>query len=123
MKGLILSGGYGTRLRPLTYSHQKQLIPVATKPILFYAIQDASTAGVKKRRIITGPNKDQVMETVESCDWNAKIDCYKDERYYWIRVIGHGDKQYDYRNYDYNKPLISSTHRINEASPRRLQNH
>ena len=80
MKGLILSGGYGTRLRPITYSQQKQLIPVANKPILFYAIEDVIEAGAKEIGIIVGPNKEQVIETVESENWDAKIDfIYQDE--------------------------------------------
>ena len=74
MKGLILSGGYGTRLRPITYSQQKQLIPVANKPILFYAIEDVIEVGAKEIGIIVGPNKEQVMETVKSTDWDAEID-------------------------------------------------
>ena len=74
MKGLILSGGYGTRLRPLTYSQQKQLIPVANKPILFYAIEDVIEAGVKEIGIIVGPNKEQIIETVGSKKWDTKIE-------------------------------------------------
>ncbi|ADC66506.1 glucose-1-phosphate thymidyltransferase [Ferroglobus placidus DSM 10642] len=73
MKALILSGGHGTRLRPLTYSQQKQLIPVANKPVLFYAIEDVIEAGVKEIGIITGPNREQVIETVNSVDWDAEI--------------------------------------------------
>ena len=74
MKGLILSGGFGTRLRPLTYSQQKQLIPVANKPILFYAIEDLIEAGIKEIGIITGPNKEQVVSAVESVNWDATIE-------------------------------------------------
>ena len=74
MKGLIISGGYGTRLRPITYSQQKQLIPVANKPILFYAIEDVIGAGAKEIGIVLGPNKKQVMKTVKSENWAVEID-------------------------------------------------
>lgn len=73
MKGLILSGGLGTRLRPMTFSQQKQLIPVANKPVLFYAIEDLIEAGISDIGIIVGPNKEQVMETVNGSDWDANI--------------------------------------------------
>lgn len=74
MKALILSGGYGTRLRPLTYSQQKQLIPVANKPVLFYGIEDVIEAGIRDIGIIVGPNKEQVIKTVRNVDWNANIE-------------------------------------------------
>ncbi len=80
MKGLILSGGFGTRLRPLTYSQQKQLIPVANKPILFYGIEDLIKAGIKDIGIIIGPNKDQVINTVNSKSWDANIEFIEQEQ-------------------------------------------
>ena len=73
MKGLILSGGHGTRLRPITYSQQKQLIPVANKSILFYAIEDMIVAGIKDIGIIVGPNKEQVIEAVGNANFEAEI--------------------------------------------------
>lgn len=80
MRGLILSGGYGTRLRPLTFSQQKQLIPVANKPILFYAIEDLIEAGIKDIGIIVGPNKEQVAEAIGKGNFDAKIEfIYQDE--------------------------------------------
>ena len=80
MKGLVLSGGYGTRLRPLTYSQQKQLIPVANKPILFYGLEDIIKAEIKDVGIVVGPNKEQVINCVESRQWNANIEfIYQEE--------------------------------------------
>lgn len=73
MKGLVLSGGHGTRLRPLTYSQQKQLIPVANKPILFYAIEDIIASGAREIGIIVGPNREQVEKTVASREWDANF--------------------------------------------------
>lgn len=54
MKGIILHGGYGTRLRPLTHTGPKQLIPVANKPISQYVLEDLVKAGVKEIVIVLG---------------------------------------------------------------------
>jgi len=74
MKGLILSGGAGTRLRPITHTSAKQLVPIANKPILFYGIEDMAEAGIKEIGIIVGDTGHEIIAAVgDGSRWGVDV--------------------------------------------------
>lgn len=74
MKALITSGGKGTRLRPLTHTQNKHLIPIANKPILFYALETVAEAGITEVGIVTHQEGREVKEAIgDGTQWGLKI--------------------------------------------------
>ena len=74
MKGLILSGGRGTRLRPITYTSAKQLVPVANKPILFYGIEALAASGISEIGIVVGDTHQEIRDAVgDGSQWGVRV--------------------------------------------------
>ena len=74
MKALILAGGAGTRLRPITHTRAKQLVPVANKPILFYGLEAVAAAGIREVGIVVGDTAAEIRAAVgDGARWGLRV--------------------------------------------------
>ncbi len=75
VKGLILAGGAGTRLRPITHTGAKQLVPVANKPILFYGLEQLAEAGIAEVGIVVGDTAAEIAAAVgDGSRWGLTVE-------------------------------------------------
>jgi glucose-1-phosphate thymidylyltransferase len=80
MRGLILAGGSGTRLRPITHTGAKQLVPVAGKPILFYGLEHMAEAGIREVGMVVGDTADEIIEAVgDGSRWGLSVTYLRQE--------------------------------------------
>src|SRR5579859_1350280 len=81
MKGLVVSGGKGTRLRPFTYTGAKQLVPLANKPVLFYVIEDLVAAGITDIGLVVGDTAAQIKVAVgDGSSFGARVTYIRQDR-------------------------------------------
>jgi glucose-1-phosphate thymidylyltransferase len=64
VKGLLLAGGYGTRLRPLTFTGNKHMIPIANQPMLFYGLRHLAAGGIREVAVVLGPLHEGIPEAI-----------------------------------------------------------
>ena len=74
MRALVLAGGHGSRLRPLTYTSAKQLIPIAGEPILSYGLRSIADAGIREVGIVVGQTGDEIRAAVgDGSRWGLAV--------------------------------------------------
>lgn len=81
LKGLVLTGGQGSRLRPFTYTGAKQLVPIGNKPVLFYGIEQLVAAGITEIGVVVGDTAAEVMEALgDGSRFGARFTFLRQER-------------------------------------------
>lgn len=81
MKALVLSGGEGSRLRPITHTNAKQLIPIANKPVLFYGLEAIAKAGITDVGIVVGQTAPEVRDAVgDGSTWGLRVSYVQQEK-------------------------------------------
>jgi glucose-1-phosphate thymidylyltransferase len=80
VKGLVLSGGKGTRLRPITHTGAKQLVPIANKPVLFYGLEALVAAGIEQIGIVVGDTGEEIRQAVgDGSRFGARVEYIRQE--------------------------------------------